>query len=686
MRLKKLKLNNFRCFGPGDTIFEPDDMTGIIGSNSSGKTAFMNAVLKMFGDNNNEIKREDFHLCKDQRPEDIEENYFKLEAIFTFPELETDSESYAVPVFFEKFVVPSPGGQPYLRILLEASWKQGTTPDGVVDYNFYYLTVPEGEPLEEEHKRKMRNYDRSHINVLYVPAVREPSSQLRNASGTILWRTLKGVNWKDKDREFIQTKIRGVDQALSEQQGISLIQESIESQWKLYHNQEKYNTAQIKFNNTSMDSILKKIQVQFSPTDTEKSFEVNDLGDGLKSLFYLSMVDSLLQIENVAIKENLDKQKENERILNIKPPALTIILVEEPENHISPHLLGKVMGNLDRLSKRENSQTIITSHSPSLIKRLDPENIRHIRMSNINHQSEINKILLPENTSEAYKYIKEAIKAYPELYFSSLVILGEGDSEEIIIPKIFEHTNHGADFAGISVVPLGGKHVNHFWKLLTQLNIPFITLLDLDRERNGGDWGRIKYILKQLIEIGYSKSDLLSINDEEISAADLEKLHKRTISKSNLSLLEKWLIKLEEYNVFFSNPLDIDFLMLEKYKESYLKIIEANEGPHIKDLGKISSLNQQLKKSSLYKERISHDVRKTLKNEGGNGDTYSPSQQELMIWYSYFFLGRGKPSTHILAMTEIDEEEFFDYLPEVLKRLFGRSLKLIHTDHKSGES
>ncbi|WP_258871659.1 AAA family ATPase, partial [Halobacillus trueperi] len=189
MRLKKLKLNNFRCFGPEDTIFEPDDMTGIIGSNSSGKTAFMNAVLKMFGDNNNEIKREDFHLCKDQRPEDIEGNYFKLEAIFTFPELETDSDSYAVPVFFEKFVVPSPEGQPYLRILLEASWKQGTTPDGVVDYNFYYLTVPEGEPLEEEHKRKMRNYDRSHINVLYVPAVREPSSQLRNASGTILWRT-----------------------------------------------------------------------------------------------------------------------------------------------------------------------------------------------------------------------------------------------------------------------------------------------------------------------------------------------------------------------------------------------------------------------------------------------------------------------------------------------------------------
>lgn len=37
--------------------------------------------------------------------------------------------------------------------------------------------------------------------------------------------------------------------------------------------------------------------------------------------------------------------------------------------------------------------------------------------------------------SEQYKYIKEAIRAYPELYFAKLVILGEGESEELILPK-----------------------------------------------------------------------------------------------------------------------------------------------------------------------------------------------------------------------------------------------------------
>ena len=51
--------------------------------------------------------------------------------------------------------------------------------------------------------------------------------------------------------------------------------------------------------------------------------------------------------------------------------------------------------------------------------------------------TEVRSITLPdkEKLSDQYKYIKEAVKAYPELYFAKLVILGEGDSEEIILPK-----------------------------------------------------------------------------------------------------------------------------------------------------------------------------------------------------------------------------------------------------------
>lgn len=43
--------------------------------------------------------------------------------------------------------------------------------------------------------------------------------------------------------------------------------------------------------------------------------------------------------------------------------------------------------------------------------------------------------------------------------------------------------------------------------------------------------------------------------------------------------LINWFNKLEEFNVYFSSPLDIDFLMLQHYKEHYLDMLSSKEGP-----------------------------------------------------------------------------------------------------------
>ena len=56
------------------------------------------------------------------------------------------------------------------------------------------------------------------------------------------------------------------------------------------------------------------------------------------------------------------------------------------------------------------------------------------------------------------------------------------------------------DDMSISVVPLGGRHVNHFWRLLHDLGIPQVTLLDLDLGRHQGGWGRVKYAIQQLLK------------------------------------------------------------------------------------------------------------------------------------------------------------------------------------------
>ena len=86
--------------------------------------------------------------------------------------------------------------------------------------------------------------------------------------------------------------------------------------------------------------------------------------------------------------------------------------------------------------------------------------------------------------------MREAVEAFPELYFARLVILGEGDSEQVVLPRMLEAAGVLLDLRCVSVVPLGGRHVNHFWRLLSSLDIPYLTLLDLDTARHRRRMGK----------------------------------------------------------------------------------------------------------------------------------------------------------------------------------------------------
>src|SRR5690606_25350657 len=104
---------------------------------------------------------------------------------------------------------------------------------------------------------------------------------------------------------------------------------------------------------------------------------------------------------------------------------------------------------------------------------------------------------MPAAVDEASKYVREAVLAYPELYFARLVVLGEGASEEVVLPRILAAHGLVPDYMSVSVVPLGGRHVNHFWRLLHGLGIPHVTLIDLDAGRHQAGWSRLQYALEQ---------------------------------------------------------------------------------------------------------------------------------------------------------------------------------------------
>jgi len=679
-------LCNFRCFGEQEQEILFKDLTTLIGNNSSGKTSALQALLKLFAENSSDrnLLRSDFHLPQGIEPEDMVIQELYIEAVFSFPELDKEEEGkYDVPVFFNHFVVEEPGGIPYLRIRLEASWEKGIGIEGSIESKVYYIGCPEADDIEERHKRSANRHDLDKIRMIYVPAVRDPSKQLKNVSGTMMYRIMEGINWTDTTKDGIKTKIEELNTVFVKEDGVSVLKTAIHDQWKNYDSDYRYSNADIQFNNTNMDSIMKKSEVVFSPTVTGREYKIDEMGDGLRSLFYISMVNSILAVED-EIRKEIESGKV-EKTFNIVPPILTILAVEEPENHISPHLVGKLIKKFEEISLNNNAQTIIATHSSAIVKRLNPENIRYLRLSDKDLSTYVRAIRFPskEKDEDKYKFIKEAVQAYPEMYFAKLVILGEGDSEQIIIPKLLDLSGHNIDSSGISVVPLGGRHVNHFWRLLNDLEIPYVTLLDLDRERDGGGWGRIKYVLKQLLAIGISREGLLSVKKGILSDAELDDMHTWPLEKDDQALFS-WINLLEEYNVFFSSPLDIDFLMLEKFGDIYKGILSEKEGPYIKKKSedkekiKIADIETDNPLDPDYLIRAEKDIRNTLKENGGDGETYSEEQRKLMVWYNYFFLNRGKPSTHYLALSKIEPDKLVDFAPEVLKSVVKRCEDLIN--------
>lgn len=201
---------------------------------------------------------------------------------------------------------------------------------------------------------------------------------------------------------------------------------------------------------SEVEALLRHMSVSFSPGHDEQLVDFSRLSDGQKSMLYLSLVLSSQAIGRAVLAEedtSFDADK-------LRPPVFTLVAVEEPENSLSPHYLGRIVNALNLMTGNGDAQALIATHAPSMLRRVAPERIRYLRLTE-GRTSRVAHIQLPDTTDEAHKFVREAVQAFPEVYFSRLVVLGEGDSEEIVLPRLLQAKGAPVDESAVSIAPLG---------------------------------------------------------------------------------------------------------------------------------------------------------------------------------------------------------------------------------------
>jgi len=662
MNLKKIKVHNFRCFGEEVQVLF-NDLTCLVGDNSSGKTTLLDAIKKILGNSSKDrgLVRSDFHLKKNEKPEDVQSKKMHIELVFDFPEVgKSSSDMSAIPIFRRHFVVSDQTETPYVRIRLEAEWERSSNPEGSIESRIVYVVCPEEEEYTEDKLINTKRKELDEIRLIYIPATRNVEKEIKLNSDSIFMRLFNLVKWSDEKIQEVEKASTSLNDVVTNDDQVKLINESIKTNWGTFNSDYRFNKSQLLFSNSEISEIIKKVTLGFTPSVTERDFLVEEMGDGSKSLLYFSLISALLDAENDLSILGINEE--------IKIPSHTIFIAEEPENNIATHLLGQLITSIVEVSNKHRCQAIISSHSISIISRIEPLNIRLLINKKETYSSEIYSIKLSGNDVEDFKYIKNTIMKSPNIYFSKLIILVEGESEKLFIPRLLKESGINIDEYFISVVSIDSRFVTNYWKLLNQFNIPYITLLDLDSERVHGGYKTISYLIKEISKVNSDFQDIRFDDGTYLFKDKIIDNMKDWVEKKD-EFYQYWIKLLEEYNVFLSYPLDLDFMLLESYSNQYKSLLSGVEGPRIKGKGRIIDIEKLDEKPQEYLARVEQDLETVLKGDGGDGSSYSVDEKRLMIWYKYFFLGKGKPVSHYRMLSTIDQNEFLTNLPEMLKRL-----------------
>ena len=183
-------------------------------------------------------------------------------------------------------------------------------------------------------------------------------------------------------------------------------------------------------------------------------------------------------------------------------PVYTIMLLEEPEIHLHPALIKKLLKILE--NRNYNDQIFLTTHSPLFIQITSLH--RLFRVVKVDGNT---TVYSPRLTGKKLNYtrLKQELNAdNSEMLFADKVLLVEGPSDHILLRALIDRFYKGVK--DIKVIQTYGKsNVDIYTELLETFKIPYSVLLDRDALYDTG----VK-LVEGKIGSNYSKTEFTLIS------------------------------------------------------------------------------------------------------------------------------------------------------------------------------
>ena len=435
MRLESVTLSGFRCFG-----YEPikvllsAEITAVVGPNASGKTALLQALTKMFGISRAQrtIDRSDFHVAADADPDDLNPKELVIDVLVALPELAdgTAMPESVAPVF-RHILITREKGPPVCRLRLEARWEDDGTVEGEVSQEFCWVDTLDETP-EEDKKHAVAAADRGLIQLYYTPANRDAGAQVRSTAGALAARLIRAIEWSDEARDSVDEATEKLVGAFEGEAAIKAIGKRLKKRWSSLYDEQVDTKPRLSLVSRRFEEVVSKIVVVFEQGPDGRERGLDGLSDGQQSLFYFALIAAVFDMERQVVKGEVDGFHTD----HLRIPALSVFALEEPENHLSPYFLARILGQVRSLTEEGSAQVLVTSHSPAVLSRVRPTEVRYCRCDPDTRVSSLKSIKLPSHASEEGKFVRSAMLAFPELYFARFVLLVEGDSERVVLPQL----------------------------------------------------------------------------------------------------------------------------------------------------------------------------------------------------------------------------------------------------------